>query len=80
VPKPTPATTPSRTPEPASDEDAERGSRATSQMAGTAARMPSHTRVEGRSPVTRPTTMGTSAAPTADTGATTPIRPEESPR
>jgi len=42
--------------------------------------LPSQTTSEGRSPVAAPTTTGTSAAPTADTGATTPIRPRENPR
>ena len=56
------------------------GSRLTSQMPGTAAAMPTHTSAEGRSPVDTATTTGRSAAPTAETGATTPIRPAANPR
>ncbi len=52
----------------------------TSQMPGTAAAIPIHTSNAGRSPPTAPATTGTSAAPTADTGATTLIRPEANPR
>ena len=56
------------------------GSRLTSQMPGTAAAMPSHTSSAGRSPVATPTQTGRRAAPTAEIGATTPIRPAASPR
>ena len=56
------------------------GSEATSQIAGSATSMPAQTIAPGRSPVARPTTTGTRAAPTPETGATTPIRPEERPR
>ena len=54
------------------------GSRATSQIAGNGQRdaEPDH----GAGPLAdqrRPTTTGTSAAPTPETGATTPIRPED---
>ena len=56
------------------------GSRDTSQIAGSASTIPDHTIAAGRSPVARPTTTGTSTDPIADTGATTPIRPEDRPR
>ncbi|UUZ58888.1 hypothetical protein LP418_22950 [Nocardioides sp. B-3] len=56
------------------------GSRLTSQMPGTAAAIPSQTSSSGRSPAATPTATGTIAAPTAETGATTPIRPAASPR
>ena len=42
--------------------------------------MPTQTSAEGRSPASTPTATGTRAAPTPETGATTPIRPEDSPR
>ena len=51
------------------------GSRETSQMAGRATTMPVQTTTRGRSPLSRPTTTGTRTAPTAEIGATTPIRP-----
>ena len=77
-PKPAPARTPSTSP--AASPPSRSGSRLTSQMPGTAATMPIHTSAEGRSPVLTATTTGSSAAPTADTGATTPIRPAANPR
>ncbi len=42
--------------------------------------MPSQARALGRSPEATPTTRGTRAAPTADTGATTPSLPAAKPR
>ena len=56
------------------------GSRETSQMPGRAISIPTHTSVVGRSPVATPRAAGRSAAPTAETGATTPIRPRANPR
>jgi len=49
-------------------------------MAGNAAAMPTHTSALGRSPIETPTITGSRAAPTPDTGATTPIRPAARPR
>ena len=82
TPKPSPASTPSTAPEARGPppSSSRRGSRATSQMPGRATTIPSQTRAEGRSPVATPTTTGTSVAPTPETGATTPIRPDERPR
>ena len=56
------------------------GSRETSQMPGRATSIPTHTSIVGRSPVATPSAAGRSAAPTAETGATTPIRPRAKPR
>ena len=47
----------------------------TSQIAGMAQAMPIQVSEGGRSPVSTPTATGTSAAPTAESGATTPMRP-----
>ena len=77
-PKPAPASAPST--RPAARPSTPSGSWLTSQIPGTAAAIPTHTSAEGRSPVDTPTTTGRSAAPTAETGATTPIRPAANPR
>ncbi len=42
--------------------------------------MPTHARTLGRSPTTNPIAVGSTAAPTAETGATTPMRPAAKPR
>ena len=84
APNPTPARIPSSKPdaaaEPCSGATAVPGSRATSQIAGIARAIPIQTSRAGRSPRTTPTMTGSTAAPTPETGATTPIRPEERPR
>jgi hypothetical protein len=49
-------------------------------VAGMARAIPNHAIVEGRSPRRTPTSVGTAAAVTAETGATTEIRPIEKPR
>ena len=49
-------------------------------MPGSATRTPIQVRMLGRSPSETPTNTGTRAAPTPDTGATTPIRPRARPR
>ena len=49
-------------------------------IAGNAQMMPMTASVDGRSPVASPTTTGTRAHPTAESGATTPIRAPASPR
>ena len=49
-------------------------------MPGRATRTPSQASQVGRSPRATPTSTGSTAAPTADTGATSPIRPRASPR
>ena len=79
MPKPRPASTPSRNPADVADVDAD-GSRATNQIAGNASAMPIQTTSPGRSPIRKPVTTGTNAAPTPETGATTPIRPVDRPR
>ena len=73
-----PARMPSVRPDPRSPPST--GSRETSQMAGSASAMPTQTSSSGRSPVATPTMTGTTTAPTPETGATTPIRPDASPR
>ena len=88
TPKPRPASRPSTTPAAVADRcpgswcapSSGTGSRETSQIPGRATAMPTHASRAGRSPETTPTSSGTTAAPTADTGATTPIRPAAKPR
>jgi hypothetical protein len=79
TPKPAPAAAPSTSAPRVLAVDAV-DSRETSQMPGRATRTPSHASHVGRSPRATPTRTGSTAAPTADTGATSPIRPRESPR
>ena len=84
-PKPRPASTPSTRPA-ATDSrfpgapSGSSGVLETSQMPGRAATIPTQTMSDSRSPVIVPASTGTTAAPTAETGATTPIRPAEKPR
>nr|WP_279582405.1 hypothetical protein [Fodinicola feengrottensis] len=52
----------------------------TSQTAGNASSSPTPATTVGRSPRTRPTSAGTPAATTPDSGATTLIRPRARPR
>src|SRR4051794_29729089 len=80
APKPKPAITASEIPAESEVVSEPSEDAAISQVAGSAAAMPITARVPGRSPVARPVATGTSAVPTAEIGATTPIRPVDSPR
>ena len=81
-PNPSPASTPSSRPSRSGADSCSGvgGTEETSQIAGAASTMPSQTRPPGRSPPTTPKSTGTRAAPTAETGATTLIRPVAKPR
>jgi hypothetical protein len=81
TPKPRPARIPSSNPARAgAGVRSSAGTLATHQIPGSATAMPSHTSSAGRSPPSSPASTGTTAAPTAETGATTLIRPVEKPR
>ena len=56
------------------------GARVTSTTASSATPMPTTTSVDGMPSIANPTTTGTTAARTPVVGATTPIRPTDSPR
>ena len=80
IPNPAPATAPSMSAPRVRAGRPGVVSRDTNQIPGRAASTPTHASPLGRSPRATPASTGRAAAPTAEIGATRPIRPRASPR